>query len=363
MNIRDLGIKIGQYPAGQLNKISDVPGITVGHTTIRNSRHNTGVTVILPSADNIYHHKLISSCAVFNGFGKTQGLIQIEELGTLETPIALTNTLNVGLVHSALTSYMISNYSTKDSPILTLNPVVCECNDSRLNDIQDQTVSYKEVNDAISSAKSDFEEGSVGAGTGTVCYGFKGGIGSSSRIIAIDGKKYTIGTLVLSNHGRMPDLMIDGLKIGKYISDIVKYTATEDKGSIIMITATDIPLSSRQLKRIVKRSEVGLVRTGSFIGNGSGDIAIGFSTATQVNEKSTINSFDFISESNIEIIFRAVSETTEESILNSMLYSNSSVGYKSNMFYSLCNFSDIIKEIASVRKADENKLYQKIKDV
>lgn len=328
--IEDYGIKVGELPKGKLNKITDVKGLKVGHCTIDTEECKTGVTVVLPTEDNIYLNKLIAASYVLNGFGKTAGLVQIDELGTLESIIALTNTLNVGLVHDAVVDYMIGECKKEKVELTTFNPIVGECNDSYLNNIQIRAIKKEHVYKAIEDAKIDFEEGDIGAGKGMSCHQLKGGIGSASRIVNLDGKAYTVGILVLSNYGLLKDLIIDGEKIGKEISKELDIKTQRDKGSIISIIATDIPLSNRQLKRICKRTSVGLARLGSFISHGSGEVIIAFSTANIIkhNENKDIVDIKVINEDKIDIVFRAVAECEEEAVLNSMITSNKVVGIK-----------------------------------
>jgi D-aminopeptidase len=331
--IEDYGIRIGELPKGRLNKITDVKGVRVGHFTIDTDENKTGVTVILPSEANIYTNKLIASSYVINGFGKSTGLIQIDELGTLESIIALTNTLNVGLVSDALVVYTIEKCAKEGINITTYNPVVCECNDSFLNNIQNRAVRKDHVYKAIENAKADFEEGDVGAGKGMSCYQLKGGIGSASRIVNLDGVPYTVGVLVLSNHGLLKDLTIAGKNIGKNLSEKIDVEKREDRGSIITIIATDIPLSARQMRRVCKRAVIGLSRTGSYMGHGSGEIVIGFSTGNVINIDSGKDIVDIrvINEERIDDIFRAVAECEEEAILNSMITADRVVGYNGNV--------------------------------
>lgn len=337
--LNDYNIEIGKLPKGSLNKISDVPGIKVGHCTIDNEEHKTGVTIIIPREDNIFENKLIASSFVLNGFGKSLGIMQIDELGTLETPIAITNTLNVGLVHDAIVEYMIETCKKENIEIRSINPVVCECNDSDLNNIQERAIHKDHVFKAIENACSNFDEGDVGAGKGTVCYGLKGGIGSSSRIIELDGNKYTFGVLVQSNHGILDDLIVNGDNIGSKIREHIK-TNVVDKGSIIMIIATDMPVSDRQLKRIIKRASVGLARTGSFIGHGSGEVMVGFSTANTIHhsEKNDIININILNENSIDKAFRAVAEATEEAVLKSMVASDTITGFDKKTKYSINEF-------------------------
>ncbi len=216
--IRDYGIVIGEGKTGPRNKITDVPGVKVGHCTVDTKDHKTGVTVIMPCQDNPFVNKLTAAAYVHNGFGKSQGLIQVEELGTIETPIALTNTLNVGKVHDAIVDYMVDRCVREGVAVTSINPVVGECNDSKLNRIQERVVGKRQVYEAIDKASDDFEEGAAGAGTGTVCFGCKGGIGSASRIMEYDGKEYTLGVLVQSNFGQTRDLCLNGEKIGPTVA-------------------------------------------------------------------------------------------------------------------------------------------------
>ena len=188
MRAQDFGIRVGSLPRGPRNKITDVPGVLVGHATVDTPTHKTGVTVILPGPQNPFTHKLPAGVCPFNGFGKTAGLLQLQELGTLETPIALTNTLNVGLVHDAMVEYMLSRCEAEGVVLRSVNPLVCECNDSTLNHIGERAVGREHVFSALASACQDFAEGDVGGGKGMICHGLKGGIGSASRVLAFDGK-------------------------------------------------------------------------------------------------------------------------------------------------------------------------------
>ena len=328
--IEDYGIKIGELPKGKLNKITDVKGIKVGHCTIDTEESKTGVTVILPTEGNIFTSKLIAASYVLNGFGKTLGLVQIDELGSLESIIALTNTLNVGLVHDAVVDYMIKECKKEDVEVESINPVVCECNDSYSNNIQLRAVKKEHVYKAIEEAAADFAEGDVGAGKGMSCHQLKGGIGSASRIIKLEGQDYTVGVLVLSNHGLLKDLCINGVHIDERASKEKNVETQEDKGSIISIIATDIPLSSRQLRRVCKRAGVGLARLGSFMGHGSGEIMIAFSTGNVLKSQldDEIADIKILKEDKLNAVFRAVAECEEEAVLNSMITSGKVTGVK-----------------------------------
>lgn len=330
-------LKVGRMPRGERNSIGDVPGVRVGHCTIDNDRHKTGVTVVLPCEDDIFKRKMVAAQHVLNGFGKTTGLMQIAELGTLETPIALTNTLNVGKVHDAIVEYMCRQAEQNGYAITSINPVICECNDASLNDIRERAVEQEHVFAAIESASSSFAEGDVGAGKGMTCHDLKGGIGTSSRLIEIDGEVFHLGVLVQTNHGSLSDLRIDGQPVGLDIERRI-HEDTPDQGSCIMIVATDLPVTSRQLTRIIRRCSVGLARLGSYIGHGSGEVMIGFSTANRIPEKAGCFALRCIHESQINKAFRAVAEATEEAVLRSMYYANPVTGYSGKIRRSLAEF-------------------------
>lgn len=324
------------FSKGPLNKITDVPGVTVGHCTIDTEEHKTGVTVVMPCTENPFFHKLPAAAVVLNGFGKTAGLVQIDELGTLETPIALTNTMNVGLVWDALAGYMIDRCAAEDHTLRSVNPVVCECNDGTLNRIQKRAVTAEHVLNAIESARPEFEEGAVGAGRGMICHDLKGGIGSASRQIELDGKLYTLGVLLLTNHGCLADLTIAGEHIGPKLAEQLK-KREPDKGSCIAILATDLPLDSRQLGRVAKRISVGLARLGSYIGHGSGEIFLAFSTANAWDPRETtpLRQGTLFSEDQMDLPFRAAAECAEEAVLHSMLYAKTTTGWKGDTIYAL----------------------------
>lgn len=330
-------LKIGKMEHGIKNNIADVPGVRVGHCTVNNDRHKTGVTVVMPCEDDIFRSKMVAACHVLNGFGKTAGLMQIQELGTLETPIALTNTLNVGLVHDAIVEYMCCQAENNGYAVRSVNPVVCECNDASLNDIRHRAVGEKEVFSAIENACAEFEQGDVGAGKGMTCHDLKGGIGSSSRIIEIGAERFTLGVLALTNHGSLTDLTIGGKNIGLDIERQVRED-TPDEGSCILIIATDLPVTSRQLGRIIRRCSVGLARLGSFIGHGSGEVMIGFSTANRIPAEADCLNLKCIHESQIDKAFRAAAEATEEAILQSMFHAKTVTGYSGKVRRSLTEF-------------------------
>ena len=342
--IRDYGILIGTHETGALNKITDIPGVTVGHYTVDSDEHKTGVTVIMPCQDNMFANKLTAAAFVHNGFGKTAGIPQVEELGTLETPIALTNTLNVGRVQDAIVEYMVRRCEKDQVKMTSINPVVGECNDASLNKITERVIGQEEVFAAIETAEADFAEGDVGAGKGTTCFGMKGGIGSASRLVHMDGKTYTVGVLVQSNFGKTKNFVLNGKPMGEYLLGKIE-EAKKDEGSIMMVIGTDLPVSDRQLKRIIKRAGVGLSRCGSFMGHGSGDIMLGFSTGNRFAHNETAGFVPLVqlNENRIDDVFEAVGEAAEEAILNSLSMADTVRGYEGNVRYS---FTDLyLKEL------------------
>ena len=318
---RDLGVEIGIFSPGENNAISDVEGVTVGQTTvIKGDSVRTGVTVILPHGGDLFHEKVPGAIYVTNGFGKLVGTTQIEELGTIETPIALTNTLNTFLVANSLIDYMI----TVSGPLRSVNPVVGETNDSGLNDILGRHVNKQHVFAAINNATGGaVEEGSVGAGAGTRALGFKGGIGTASRVLPKSLGGYTVGVLVQSNFGGL--FTIDGVPVGKEMGKILfkKDLTIEDEGSCMIVVATNAPLSPRNLKRMAKRTAHAFGRVGAYSSNGSGDYAIAFSTAQKVRRISRGNDLEFVLQEvhnrHMSPLFQAVVEGTEEAIVNSIL--------------------------------------------
>lgn len=330
--VRDFGIEPGILTPGKWNSITDVNGVKVGHRTlIIGDSIRTGVTVILPHSGNIFQEKVPAAIFVGNGFGKALGFTQIEELGNIETPIALTSTLNVFLVANALIDYTLS--IPKNSWIRSINPVVGETNDGWLNDNVGRFVRKEHLLDAIKSAKTGtIEEGNVGAGTGTRCLGFKGGIGTSSRVLSKEKGGYTVGVLVQTNFGGI--LTINGAPVGEelnnfYMAEDVPYVVD---GSCMMIIATDAPLSARNLKRLAKRSFLAFGRVGSFSSNGSGDYSIAFSTAPEVRipyrEKNIERKVIEVSNDHMSPLFLAVLEATEEAIYNSLFMAETMVGQK-----------------------------------
>ena len=316
-----------KFKKGKLNLITDVPGVRVGQVTLNDDEKNihTGVTTIIPGEGNLFRNKVTGGVAIINGFGKSAGLIQIEELGTIETPIVMTNTFAVGTALNALTKYMMDENPEIGVSTGTVNCIVTECNDGGLNDIRGMHIKEQDVLNSVLCADKSFREGAEGAGTGMICMGLKGGIGSSSRIIHCDGKDYTIGVILLSNFGKEGNLKINGLPVQKNIA-----FNSEEKGSCIIVTGTDLPLNERQLKRVAKRTATGLARTGSFFGNGSGDIAIAFSNGNRIPHFSDKKIFDvkMFNDSKADEIFEAVAEATEEAVVSSLYHGKTITGIR-----------------------------------
>ncbi|MFW6263033.1 MAG: P1 family peptidase [Thermotogota bacterium] len=329
--IEAYGIQIGNMKKGRLNKITDVMGVKVGHCTVDTEEHKTGCTVIIPGNDNPYKIRPACGSFVINGFGKTTGLVQIDELGELESPIVLTNTLNVGLMQDVLTDYMIGKCQKEGIELKSFNPLVAECNDSYLNNIAKRAVRKEHLFKAFENVKMDFQEGDVGAGKGMSCYQLKGGIGSASRLVEYDTNTFTLGVLVLTNHGLLEDLTVNGEKMGQALKNKQSTIKEKDVGSIITIVATDVPLDFRQLNRVCKRVQNGIARTGSFTSHGSGEVVIAFSTGNiQASNKGSFKAIQVLKDEYIDPLFQAVVESTEEAILNSMICADSITGFRGN---------------------------------
>ena len=334
-----LGISF-KWKSGPRNLITDVPGVKVGHATIRHGEVNTGVTAILPHERNLFQEKVMAGAAVINGFGKSAGLVQIEELGTIESPIILTNTLSTGTALTAIVKYMMAQNPDIGVKTGTVNCLVTECNDGRLNDIRGLHVTEEHVLQAVQGAAEDFEEGAVGGGTGMVCLVLKGGIGSASRQLEADGRTYTTGALVMSNFGAAGNLVIGGRRIDTRKCNEECGREFRDSGSIIIIIGTDVPLNERQLKRVAKRAMISLGRVGSYCGNGSGDIAIAFTTANNQPHYSDRNIWDtkMFYDENIDCVFEAAVEAVEEAIISSLYHAKTTVGVRGNQYMGLLEF-------------------------
>jgi D-aminopeptidase len=353
---RDAGVKIGVLPTGPLNAITDIAGVAVGHTTIiRGDNIRTGVTAILPHAGNLFREKVPGAIFVGNGFGKLTGSTQVNELGEIETPILLTSTLSVPRVADALLDYMLA--LPGNEAVQSVNPIVAETNDGYLNDIRGRHITRDDVLNAIKNAKGGaVDEGSVGAGTGTVAFGFKGGIGTSSRKLPAALGAHTVGVLVQTNFGGV--LTINGAPVGReldqyYLREELRgrnsgpcrvddkpnlkdagLCREEADGSIIMVIATDAPVDARQLKRMAARAMMGLARTGAAGSNGSGDYAIAFSTSPEVriqtlsdaSSRNVPRNTKVLSNDAMSPLFLAVIEATEEAIYNSLFRATTTTG-------------------------------------
>ncbi|CAM2177006.1 D-aminopeptidase [Burkholderia latens] len=350
-------------PCGPRGTIADVPGVTVGHTTLDAGDVQTGVTVVKPHAGDLYRSKVPAGAAVINGFGKSTGLVQVDELGTLDTPIALTNTFGVGAVAEAqIRAAAAANPQIgRDWP--TVNPLVFECNDGYLNDIQAFAVTAAHYDEACRTASRDFARGAVGAGRGMSCFDLKGGIGSASRVAVAAGRPYTIGALVLANFGRLPMLTLAGVPVGRIVAQRratppaqqteavrVAYEAPPEHGSIILLLATDAPLDARQLSRLARRAGAGLARTGSVYGHGSGDLALAFSTAyTIAHDASTVALPALVADAALDPLFMAAAESVEHAIADALLHAVTVAGRDGHVRQSL---RDAVPDLAHLFNKD-----------
>ncbi len=370
-----LGLRIGVMPTGPRNQITDVPGVAVGHATIDTDRHKTGVTVILPAEGNLFARKLTAAAHVINGYGKTAGLVQVQELGTLETPIVLTGTLNVGKLCDALVGYTLDQCAAEGISCRSVNPVVGETNDGTLSAGMDRPAGEEHLRAAVAEAHrlhdagEPFAEGDVGAGKGTICHGLKGGIGSASRVMDIGGQRYTLGVLVQTNYGGIEELRLDGLPVGRAILQMIaeeQAAATadatadaaanpvegqDDIGSIMIVVGTDLPLSELQLGRILRRAVAGLARMGSHIGHGSGDVVIGFSTANRRGEDGAVRPITVLHDDLMELPFRAVVECVEEAIANSLVAADRVTGFDGENTVTVRALSEFLPEAVNRARA------------
>jgi D-aminopeptidase len=330
--IRDLGIVPGILPVGRWNAITDVAGVQVGQVTlIEGEDVRTGVTAILPHGGNLFQQKVPASIIVGNGYGKLMGCTQVEELGEIETPIVLTNTLCVPRAAEAIIDWTLAQKGNEE--VRSVNPVVGETNDGYLNNIRKMAVTKEHVTNAIEQAASGpIDEGCVGAGTGTICFGWKGGIGTSSRVLPERLGGYIVGALVQSNFGGV--LQINGIPVGKELGQYSLKDYLDDSsadGSVMIILATDAPLSDRNLKRLAKRGLAGLARTGASMSNGSGDYVIAFSTTEEVRRtperRATVWWYPEVPNDSMSSLFQAAIESTEEAIYNSLCMASTLSGY------------------------------------
>lgn len=336
---RGYGLACGVLPPGPLNAITDVPGVLVGHQTIRERDVLTGFTAILPHGGDLFRRKPRAGVEIINGFGKSAGLVQVAELGQIETPLLLCNTLAVGTGFDALVTRALAAHPDIGRQTGTVNPLVLECNDGFLSDIRARRLTQADAFAAIDAARAGpVAEGAVGAGTGMSAFGFKGGIGTASRLVGLDGRDFVLGALVLANFGAAGDLVLPD---GRRPSPTESGPAGE-RGSVIVVIATDIPLEGRQLGRIARRAGAGLARLGAFWGHGSGDIALAFSTQDPIDhdEPADLVSLAALNESRIDPVFRAVAEATQEAVLNAMLAAPATTGRGGHHRPSLADWLD-----------------------
>lgn len=382
INLRDLGWQCGDFPTGKYNSIIDVPGVSTSHITLKEGKGElnpkkgpirTGVSIILPHQGNLFHEKVQAGLFIANGFGKSTGIPQIEELGVIETPIAITNTLNVGKVYDAIVENSIMENPEMGITTGSVNPVVTECFDGNLNDIQGRHVIESHVIDAIQNARKNFENpspqefGPIGATTGMATFDFKSGIGTSSRVLLGEKYKldqdYHIGVFTAPNFGKFDDFLLYGFRMRDFLSK-EKYLPQEsdpekmnknNSGSIIVIIATDLPLNSRQLKRLAKRGSFGIARTGSPLSHGSGEFVFAFSTAknvfhtpeTLIEDQPRLNEYHPL----MDIIFRMAIEAVQEAIYDSLINSQTMRGRDDSIRIALdpddINYSSLVSKLKS----------------
>ena len=351
--LRELGVVIGELQPGASNTILDIVGVQVGHCTLVSGEGallpgqgpvRTGVTVILPHSGNLFQEKVRAAVHTINGFGKVVGFEQVRELGLIESPIALTNTLNVGLVMDALVGQAIQQNPALGISTGSVNVVVGETNDGYLSDLQGRHVRAEHVQQAlVDAAQGVLRQGAVGAGTGTRCFDWKGGIGSASRVLPLEAGAYRLGALVQTNFGRSADLLVAGYPVGRYLRPEVDGTLVErpavDHGSVMVVLATDAPLSGEQLRRLCVRAAAGLARTGGRYDHGSGDFVIAFSTAYRIahsHDALTLQQTVLVDESRVmSALFQAVVESVEEAVLNSLCCAETVVGRDGHTVWAL----------------------------
>ena len=314
---------VGSLVAGARNALSDVAGVSVGHCTLAEGEVQTGVTVVRPHAGDLFRERTPAAAVILNGFGKSIGLVQVEELGQIDTPIALTNTFSVAAVATAQIRHCIGANPQSGRGTETVNPLVLECNDGYLNDIQRMAVEERHYRSAHDTASAEFEQGSVGAGRGMSSFGLKGGIGSASRVAPAGmGKRYMVGSLVLANFGKPSQLIWAGDALGTQLARCQRAPSIDEpeRGSIIMLIATDAPLDARQLRRLALRAGAGLARTGSVFGHGSGDIALAFSTAYTLPQdaRAPMPALAMLHEGLLDGLFQAAADATEQGVIHAL---------------------------------------------
>ncbi len=369
--LRDLGIDIGVMPIGEHNAITDVPGVRVGHTTVSHGDGilrlgkgpaRTGVTAIHPHEGSAFTSMVPAAIAVLNGAGEMTGRSQVDEYGLMETPILITNTASVGAVHRGCVEWLTHHHAELENAVFVI-PVVAETFDGFLNDVAGQHVTTEHVFQALDGATSGpVEEGNVGGGTGMTLFRFKGGIGTSSRLVELDGQTFTVGVLVQGNFGSREDLLVDGVPVGREITDLLPVRGGEDidgprtDGSIIVVIGTDLPLTDRQLSRLCRRGMLGLGRVGSTARQSSGDILIAFSNARENRfdrfNRDAILNVRRLNDERINDVFQATIEATSEAVLNAMVAAETMVGRDGNTAYALPHdrLRDIMKRYGRLRE-------------
>ena len=351
--VRDYGIEIGIFKTGKFNAITDVPGVKVGHKTLSGGEDmRTGVTAIIPHEGNLFRQKSPAAIFIGNGFGKLAGYTQVKELGNIETPIILTNTLSVAVGLDALITYTLAQEG--NSNIGSVNGIVGETNDGTLNNIRARYVKPEDVLEAIASAHGGaVEEGNVGAGTGTICFGFKGGIGTSSRVLPESLGGYTVGVLVQTNYGGI--LEIAGVPVGQMLGQysFKDHIANYVDGSCMIVVITDAPVTARNLERVAKRGFMALAKTGGIASNGSGDYIIALSVAKEnlIDESTPFYTPKELHNEALSSIFAATIEATEEALVNSLFAAKTTTGYRGRTIEALPK----TKVVEMIRKAHNSK--------
>ena len=336
--LRDLGITIGELPTGPLNAITDVPDVLVGHTTLIHDEPRvarTGVTIVMPRQGDIWRSPAFAASHSFNGCGEMTGLLWVEESGQLSHPIALTSTHHVGTVHEAIVAYAQEHGHTEHSSL----PVMAETWDGWLNDMDGFHLKAEHVYAALAGlAGGPVAEGGVGGGTGMICHEFKGGIGTSSRVVETKSGAYTVGALVQANHGSREDFRVDGVPVGRLIDPVgtpVPWTEPAESSSIIIVVGTDAPLLPFQCRRLAKRATVGFARAGGVGHNGSGDIFLAFATGNELGEASGLRSLQMVPNQHLNTMFVAAAEAVEEAIINAVVAAETMTGWQGRMVYGL----------------------------
>ena len=341
--LRDLGVAVGRLPAGPLNAITDVPGVRVGHCTVSwggpelpngSGPARTGVTAIFPRGGDLWHERVVAGAHVCNGVGELIGISSVREWGLIETPVLLTNSQSAGAVYDATVRWVLDR-EPRGGVEDAVMPVVGECDDGFLNDLRGMHVHEEHVRAALDGASDGpVAEGCVGAGTGMTCFDFKAGIGTSSRVVSAHGRSWTVGVLALTNFGVRHRLSVDGVPVGREITDLMPLENRE--GSCIVVLATDAPLSARQCERMARRCALGLAATGSYAADGSGEIMLAFSTAHRV-PRAAAEPLVFASVANDHMseLFEAAVDATAESVCNSLTAATTTVGRNGNIAYAL----------------------------